>query len=217
MNADPIEDYVAELTAALHGPARAKSRMVEEIRDGLVDTVAAHTGGGLPYEHAVQRAVREFGTAAELVPSCQQELTIAQTRHTARALILTVGFLVACWYLTWTVGHSQGWQLPPAVEILAGIATTAGTLAAAALFATGALTRWLPVPDRLPLVVGWMGTTASVAMPFAALAFATSMPLASAWPLIVLAGGLTVASHAMLASSARACRECARLPIAGTA
>ncbi|WP_190819450.1 permease prefix domain 1-containing protein [Saccharopolyspora pogona] len=216
MNADLIDDYVAELTAALHGPARAKSRLVEEIRDGLAEAVAAHTGEDLPYQHAFQAAVREFGTPAELAPGCQQELTIAQTRHTARALIVTVGFLVTCWYLTWTAGHSQGWQLPPVVEILAAIATTAGTLAAAALFATGALTRWLSVPDRLPLVVGWMSTTASVAMPFAALAFATSMPLARAWPLIVLAVGLTVASHAMLASAARACRECARLPIAGT-
>ncbi|SDX92640.1 hypothetical protein SAMN05216215_1017103 [Saccharopolyspora shandongensis] len=213
MSADPIEDYAAELTTALHGPARAKSRLVGEIRDGLVDAVAAQTAEGLPYRQAVEQAVREFGTPSELAPSCQQELTIAQTRHTARALIVTVGFLIVCWYAIWTASHIQGWQLPHAVQLLTAVAAAAGVLAAATLAATGPLTRWLPVPDRLPLLVGWAGTTASVAMPFAGIALAIALPLATAWPLILLAGGFTVASHAVLATSARVCRECARLPI----
>ncbi|WP_331767041.1 permease prefix domain 1-containing protein [Embleya sp. NBC_00896] len=212
---DPIEDYVATLTAALHGPARAKSRLIEEIRGGLADTVAAHTHDGVPYEHAAHEAVQEFGAPDELVPSCQRELTIAQARHTARALALTIPLLIAGWYLIWTTGHDQAGQLPRTAQLLAvqltGIAATVALLAAAALAATGALARRLPPPHRLPLAVAWTGTTAAAAMALATLALAAASLLAANWPLLALAGSLAAASHAVVATSARSCRRCARL------
>ncbi|MBT2507656.1 hypothetical protein J7I98_17530 [Streptomyces sp. ISL-98] len=213
---DLIGDYMAALTAALHGPARAKSRMVEEIRDGLTDTAAVHTREGMPYERAVHQAVREFGTVDELVPSCQRELTIAQARHTARVVALTAPFLIACWYLAWSADHDQAWQLPRTAQLLAvhlaGVATVAALLAAATLAATGALARRLPTPHRLPLVVAWTGTTASAAMAVTTLALATASALATNWPLLAFAGTLAAASHAAIAASARACRHCAHLP-----
>ncbi|MEV0374470.1 permease prefix domain 1-containing protein [Streptomyces sp. NPDC050636] len=214
---DLIGDYVADLTAALHGPARAKARMIEEMRDGLADTAEAHTGEGMPYARAVRQAVREFGTVDELVPSCQRELTIAQARHTARVIALTAPFLIACWYLARTADHVQGWQLPCTAQLLAvhlaGVATIAALLAAASLAATGALARRLPTPHRLPLVVAWAGTTASAAMAVTTLALAAASALATNWPVLALAGTLAAASHAAVAASARACRRCARLPV----
>ncbi|WP_242619870.1 permease prefix domain 1-containing protein, partial [Actinomadura fibrosa] len=131
--ADPVEDYVAELSAALHGPARAKARLVEEIRGGLADTVDAHAGEGLAYRHAARRAVREFGTPDELVPGCQRELTIAQARHTARVAALTVPFLAACWLLVRSAGHDPYWPLRLLAAQLAGAAAAAGLLSAATL------------------------------------------------------------------------------------
>ncbi len=214
-HADPVEHYVATLVAALHGPARVKARMVEEIRDGLVDTVAAHSREGVPYQHAAHEAVREFGPADELVPSCQRELTIVQARHTARAMALTAPLLLACWALTWTAGHDQH-GLPLAARLLAvhlaGVATITALLAAATLAATGTLARWLRTPHQLPMVVAWSGTAAGASMGIAALALAATSPLATNWPLIALAGALTAAAHAVVAASARACRRCARLP-----
>ncbi|MDA3645858.1 permease prefix domain 1-containing protein [Saccharopolyspora indica] len=206
---DPVEHYVADLSAALRGPARAKARMIDEIRDGLAETIAAHSDHGVPHDQAVERALREFGTVDELVPSCQQELTIAQTRVTAAKLVIVVGFLIACGHVVWTVG---GWQLPAAAQIMIGIAGTAATLAATALAATGIMTRWMPAPEGLPTLVGWASSTASVAMPFAALALATTSPLDSTWPSIALTAVVAVGSHVVLAASARTCRECARLP-----
>jgi hypothetical protein len=211
--ADPIEDYVAALAAALHGPARVKARMVEEIRDGLADAVAAHTREGVPYQRAARRAVREFGTTDELVPSCQRELTISQTRRTARTAALTVPFLIACRHLIWTADHDQDWPLRLLTVHLAGVAAVAALLAAATLAATGTLARRLPTPHRLPLAVAWTGTTAGVAMAIATLALATAAALAANWPLLALAGALTAASHAVVSAAARACRQCARLPI----
>ncbi|MFY0511298.1 permease prefix domain 1-containing protein [Streptomyces anulatus] len=213
---DLVEKHVAELDALLHGPSRAKSRLVEEARDGLTETVAAYTGEGEPYERAVHRAVAEFGSARELASSFQRELTIAQARHTARAIALSAPFLLACWFLVRSTGAPQTSAVPRAAQLLAThLATVAGAavlLAAAALAATGVLARRLPVPHRLPLTVAWTGTTASVSMAVATLALATASVLAENWPLTAAACALAAASHAVVAGSARACRRCARLP-----
>lgn len=213
---DPVADHVAALSAALHGPVRAKSRMIQEIRDGLTDTVEAHIHDGVPPDVAARLAVREFGTPEQLVPSCQRELTIAQARRTALSVTLTVPFLIACWHLIWTAG--QGWQLQQTAQLvavqLAAVAAVATLLMAAALAATGALARRLPTPERLPLAVAWAGTTAGVAMVVATLALAVLSPLATNWPLVTLAAMVTALSHGVVASSARACRRCARLPVA---
>lgn len=66
---DPVADHVATLSATLHGPVGAKSRMIQEIRDGLTDTVEAHTRDGLPYDEAARLAVREFGSPRSWRPA----------------------------------------------------------------------------------------------------------------------------------------------------
>ncbi|MFD7325780.1 permease prefix domain 1-containing protein [Streptomyces sp. NPDC059875] len=205
---DPVEEYAADLADALHGPARAKARLIEEMRDGLADTAEAYTREGTPYDEAVRQAVREFGSPDELAPGCQRELTIAQARHTARSVVLTAPFLLACWYTLFSSGTGTGQLL--AVH-LAGVAGVAALLAAGTLAASGTFARRLPTPQRLPLVVAWTGTTASIAMALATLTLAVAALMAANWPLIALACALTAASHALTAPSARACRRCARL------
>ncbi|TVL94128.1 permease prefix domain 1-containing protein [Streptomyces sp. SAJ15] len=212
---DPIERYVATLSAALQGPARDKARLVEEIRDGLDDAVAAHTCEGVPYERAAHAAITEFGSPDNLVPSCQRELTIAQARHTARAAALAVPFAIACWLVIRTAGDDRAWELSRATQLLTahlvGVAATAAALAGATWAATGPLARWLPTPPRLPLAVAWTGTAASVAMAVTALVLVTLSAAVTNWPLAVAAGLLAAASHAVVAASARTCRQCARL------
>ncbi|WP_052848613.1 permease prefix domain 1-containing protein [Streptomyces avicenniae] len=206
---DPVEDYAAALTSALHGPARTKARMVAEIRDGLADAVAARTRDGMPYGPATDAAVREFGTPDELVPDCQRELTLAQTRHTARTAALTVPLLLLCWLLT---RADAGLARDVAVHLVAASASVA-LLAAAALPVTGPLARTLPVPRRLPLAVAWTGSAAAVTLGAASLALALVSALATDWPVTALACAVTVTSHAVLATSARTCRRCARLAL----
>ncbi|MFJ3581839.1 permease prefix domain 1-containing protein [Streptomyces sp. NPDC090127] len=210
---DPVDAYVAELRGALHGPPRATARLVEEVRGGLTDTAEAHTHAGASYEDAVRRAVREFGTPAELAPACQRELTIAQARHTARSVVLAAPLLLACWYALLTTGTGQDGLLPRTAQSLAAVAGGAALLAATALAATGPLARHVPTPRRLPLLVAWTGTTASVSMALASVSLAVAAFMTAAWPLIALACALAAASHALTAPSARACRRCARLPV----
>ncbi|GAB2758072.1 permease prefix domain 1-containing protein [Amycolatopsis magusensis] len=204
---DPVDEYAAALSAALHGPARVKARLVEEIRDGLADAVADHAGAGLTSREAAELAVREFGTVEELVPSCQRELTIGQTRATARMVAVAVPVLIVCWLAVWS-----GRELPEAAQVLAAIGVTAVLAAGLTLITTGALARRLPMPPLLPLVAAWTGTTASVAMPLATVVLAIAAP-AAGWPLVLPAALLTVVSHGVVAASARACRHCARLPV----
>ncbi|MEU4082069.1 hypothetical protein DEJ45_04155 [Streptomyces venezuelae] len=216
---DPLAAYVVGLTAALHGPARVKDRMIEEIRGGLEDTADAQIERGVPRREAIGAALREFGTVDELVPSCQRELTLAQARHTARVVALTAPFLIACRYLTGATGQEPAGSVLHASRLLAahlsGVAIAATLLAAAALAATGTLARRLSPPARLPAIVAWTGTTAGAAMAVTTLALATAAALATNWPLLAFAGVLTAASHAVVATSARACRRCARLPVLG--
>ncbi|TGA85619.1 permease prefix domain 1-containing protein [Streptomyces sp. MZ04] len=220
-HSDPVETYLTTLEAALHGPVRAKARLLEEVRDGLTDAVAEHASRGLPHDRAAELALRDFGSMDDLVASCQRELTIAQARHTSRSIAVTAPFLVACWFLVRNAGDDQDWSLPWAAQLmavyLAGTAVVAALLAAGALAATGTLARWLPTPDELPRMVGWTGTTASISMAVATLALATASILATNWPLIALACSLAATSHAVMAGSVRACRQCARLPIMGGA
>ncbi|GAB2879681.1 permease prefix domain 1-containing protein [Streptomyces mayteni] len=214
---DPLDAYVAELSAALHGPTRAKARLLAEIRDGLADTVAAHARGGEPRRPAFDAALHEFGTPEELAPSCQRELTVAQVRHTAGTVALTAPLLLAGWLLSWHAGGADGW-LPRTAQLLAGCLTVVAVLAAlpavAALAATGPLARRLPTPGRLPAVAAWTRTVTALAMGAAGLALAVTAPLATAWPLLALTAAVTVASHALVAGSARTCRRCVRLPAA---
>ncbi|MFF9915427.1 permease prefix domain 1-containing protein [Streptomyces sp. NPDC013457] len=209
---DPIDAFATELRGALHGPRRIMERLVEEVRGGLSDAVEAYTREGTPYGEAVREAVREFGTPAELAPACQRELTIAQARHTARSVVLVAPLLLACWYTLVTTGTGPDGLLPRTAQLLAVVAGAAALLAASALAATGTLARRLPTPERLPLLVAWTGTTATVSMALAALSLAVASFMTAQWPLIALACGLAAASHALTASSARACRRCARLP-----
>ncbi|MFF6786272.1 permease prefix domain 1-containing protein [Streptomyces sp. NPDC012510] len=214
---DPVEEYLTTLEAALHGPDRAKARLLEEVRDGLTDAVAEHAGRGLSHERAADQALRDFGTMDDLVASCQRELTIAQARHTARSVAVTMPFLLTCWFLVRNAGDARDWALPWTAQLiavyLAGTAVVAALLAAGALAATGTLARWLPTPDELPRLVGWTGTTASMSIAVATLALATASVLATNWPLIALACSLAAASHGAMARSVRVCRQVARLPI----
>ncbi|GLW91167.1 permease prefix domain 1-containing protein [Actinokineospora globicatena] len=203
-----VDDYVASLSAALHGPKRTKARMVAEVRADLTDAIAERTQAGLTHQQAADQVVREFGAVEDLVESWQRELTIAQARHTARAVALTVPFVIACWTLLHHTGGDTLWHLP---STLAAVSAVAAVLAAATLATTGTLARWLPTPDRLPLTVAWAGTAASMSMALATLALAISAVLGTNWPLLTTAGLLTATSHALVAGSARTCRRCARL------
>lgn len=207
---DPVEDYVATLAASLHGPVRAKAAMMREVRDGLHDAVEAQTRFDVPHQQAARRAVLDFGSADEVAPSFQRELTIAQTRRTARVAAVAVPVLVVCHVLVHVAARVPDWRLGVLAAHLGAVATAAGLLAVAALFATGPLTRRLPTPHRLPAAVAWTASAAAVGMALGAIALGVTSALSAEWHLTALAAVLAIAAHGVVAASARACRECVR-------
>jgi len=209
---DPLispDDYASALARGLRGPIRLRRRMVAEMRDGLADAVAAYTGQGMPPERAMACAVREFGTPDEVAPAVQAELTIAQTRHTARAITVTLPLLVACWWLVPAGGHAWAGAMSGAAAVV-GVAVA--VVAAGAYATTGALSGRRRTPARLPRAMAWTGTAAGAI----AAAGTLGSALASWWAAdpapglgaVLLAG----TAHALVAASARECRRCARLP-----
>lgn len=113
MTCDPVDAHVAALARRLRGPGRMRRSMLTETRDGLRDAADA---GGCP-----ARAVREFGTVAELAPQFQAELTAAQGRRTAVLVAVLFPALLIGWDLLWT--HGVAWTStgppPPLVGAMA--------------------------------------------------------------------------------------------------
>ncbi|MFG2329044.1 permease prefix domain 1-containing protein [Streptomyces sp. NPDC048604] len=203
-----LDAHLAELASALHGPARAKARLLGELREGLEDAVRDQSPG-TARDEATRAAIRDFGTPSELAPGFQRELTVAQARRTARAVLLLVPLLFLCRYAAeLAAGHAARLVFVP----LAGVAALTALAAAVLLAATGPLSRHVPVPDRLPLLVAWTGTTAATALALSALALTLAAALTANWPLAAAAAGLMAVCHAHLAAASRACRRCAHLP-----
>ncbi|WP_043192538.1 hypothetical protein [Streptomyces sp. NRRL F-2664] len=215
---DPVEARVAELAAVLHGIGRAKSRMLAELREGLLDATAELVPAGehddAAVREAAEEAVRQFGSVAELAPAFQRELTVVQARQTARRILPLAPLLLVGWYVL-TAGGPAAHRLPHAAQVLlahlGGTAAATALAAAAFLAATGPLARRLSTPDRLPVVVAWTGTTAAVALALSAFTLTLSGLLTPSWPLCAVTGGVALVFHARIAASARACRRCARL------
>jgi hypothetical protein len=197
---DPVEAYTTRLAAALHGPAKDRARMVEEIHGGLVDATEAYVQAGTPPEEAPHRAVRDFGPVEKVARACQGELTLVQARHTARAAALTVPLLLACCYLTRS--------MDALAAFLVALAVISAVLAGTTLATTGVLARWMPVPRRLPTVVAWAGTGTSLAMALTTLAVTATAFLTAAWPLLLMTGALTATCHGILSATSRTCRRC---------
>ncbi|MEW2556056.1 permease prefix domain 1-containing protein [Streptomyces zhihengii] len=203
-----VEGHVAALAEGLHGPARARARLLREAHDGLSDAVADLVGRGVPEGRAAERAVRDFGTPDEVRPAFQAELTLAQARGTSRLLALVLPALIACWYLAAAVAPAPGDAAALLAGLLGAVAVGGTLLAAGAAAMTGALGRVVPAPARLPEAVAWTATCMSVALAVGALSLTAVWTASGDWAAAGAAGALTLLSHARVGSSARACRRC---------
>src|SRR3954464_5628431 len=140
-----LEHYLGELSARLHGPRAARTRVLAEIRDGLTETVDAHLACGIPPDAAATTAIAQFGDPATVARCFAPELATASARRTIATFIAT-GPVVGIWWLL--LLHPPPWRggvlatviAIPALPLIAlAIATAAGTFAT-----TGRLIRWLP-------------------------------------------------------------------------
>lgn len=211
-----IDAYLAQVAAALPGPARAHRDVVAELHGGLLDAADAHRRAGLPEADAAQAAVREFGDPAQVARAFGPELT---ARHARRLTVLLAAAsvpVVLLWVHAVQTSHPAisraplwRWIGQPPVPLAAAAFLIATLMALGTIALTGRLTRWLPGGPRFAAVPAAIGGYAAAATDTAifillihqlATAPATLAPV----PVAVAAS----ASLARLVFSRRAARRC---------
>ncbi|MET7710080.1 permease prefix domain 1-containing protein [Micromonospora sp. NPDC005413] len=113
-----IDEHLRELAARLQGPARLKSDLLTEARHGLLDAVEAYRERGVPPTEAQRRAVVEFGSPSQLLPSWQAELAVGALRGLSLRMLAIAGVGVVAGDLTWQGSSWSGGPRPPAVYLL---------------------------------------------------------------------------------------------------
>ena len=113
-----VDEHLRELAARLQGPARLKSDLLTEARHGLLDAVEAYRESGLPPTEAQRRAVAEFGSPAQLLPSWQAELAVGALRGLSLRMLAIAGVGVVAGDLTWQGSSWSGGPRPPAGYLL---------------------------------------------------------------------------------------------------
>lgn len=154
-----IDAYVAELTAALCGPRRAKTELITETRDSLVDATEAYERRGLDREVAEQRAVTEFGDVAEIAPGYQTELGLAQGRRTALWIVCVLAPQSLVWdhvgglvLSDWSWEPTRGYAVVDSLLAWFGLMAITGALLAG--LACGIGTRYLSAARELTRATG---------------------------------------------------------------
>ncbi|MGW5559065.1 permease prefix domain 1-containing protein [Micromonospora sp. NPDC003944] len=113
-----VDEHLRELAARLQGPARLKSDLLTEARHGLLDAVEAYRESGVPPTEAQRRAVVEFGSPAQLLPSWQAELAVGALRGLSLRMLAIAGVGVVAGDLTWRGSSWSGGPRPPAGYLL---------------------------------------------------------------------------------------------------
>jgi hypothetical protein len=140
-----LDRYIESLRRRLTGPARARARILEEIRGELDESTEANLARHLPPETAAQAAVDDLGTADNVAAGFAGELGILRARRVLWALLLT-GPLVGIWWfllLTPSPLTPRLGMVLAAIPVLPLIAAAVG-IGIVVIATTGSLIRWLP-------------------------------------------------------------------------
>jgi hypothetical protein len=190
---DLISAYVAAVRQAL-GAAPA-ARLLAEIREHLLESVASERERGLAPDEAAARALERFGPPEEVARQYAEELTAAAQERRARTLRAMAApvVLLSLYYLRFFLAVRQETStllqigiLLVAALVLVGPATQVGDSAASLL---------RRVPDRLR---GWTATGVAAGLGMACLAWAdrdshsVSDTLTRSVPMLCLIGSLAL-------------------------
>ena len=217
----PVEAYLAEVAAALPGPARARDDLLAELRSGLLDATDSYRAAGHPPDQAAAAAAAEFGDPRQVAAAFRPELAARQARRTALTLISTGPLVGLLWAAAATASHiaihrAPPWQwhgMPPAtpiaIPLFGALFATFMFAALLTVAATGSLTRWLPASPRTApataAIAGFGAAAADLAV-FILLASTLATAPAALSPAPVLAAA--TASLARLTLARRAARRC---------
>jgi hypothetical protein len=214
---DAVSAYLAAVAAQLTGPASATAAITEELRDGLLETLAAHRERGCSPPETIEAAIAEFGDPATVAATFGPELAAVQARRVALGLLATGPLVGLAWLAAAAVNGLPPWrqQLPgpwlalPLVGLALLVACPALGLTVAA---TGRLARRLgrlgrraSLPATAAVVAGLAAVVADLTLlaMMAGQALTTSGP--EVWTPVAIAAG---ASLTRVTLAGRATRRC---------
>jgi HAAS len=219
-----VDGYLAELTARLPGPARARAGIVAELRSGLLDAADAHRSAGLPPDQAALAAIAEFGETAQVAAGFGAEIAAGQARRVAASLLVTGPLVGLLWIATATASHLRigpvpGWHqagtfpgLGVGIYLVAAAAAITAWGAVLGIAATGRLTRWLPPrPRRAPTAAAVAGLGAVCADGLGLVLLAAGLAAMPGRLSLLPAAAAAAASLARLLLASRAARQCLTL------
>ncbi|MFJ8914956.1 permease prefix domain 1-containing protein [Amycolatopsis sp. NPDC102389] len=157
-----IEAYLGDLDRRLSGSARAKTDLLTEARDGLIDAAEAYREGGAAEAEAERRAVADFGPAAVIARDYQAELVVRGDIGTLWKVIVGAPLIQLTWELAriWTYGDwnqggkpNPGWYVA-VIELFGILVFVPPVIGAISLFGARRLGRRLD-SVRLGKVTRW--------------------------------------------------------------
>lgn len=112
---DLIQSYLDDLR-------RLPPEVVEELADGLDETVAHHLARGLSPTAAVAAAMEDFGDPAQVIAAFARQ---SAGRRTAVAMLATSPAVAASWGAALIGAQAWSWGIPRGLEVLFGVALIA--------------------------------------------------------------------------------------------
>jgi hypothetical protein len=215
---DMVEGYLAAITAQLPGPPAARAGITDELRDGLLETLATQRARGYSEQEANATAIAEFGDPATIAAAFAPELAAVQARRVALTLLVT-GPLVGLTWITaaavnglppWRHQLTGPWLALPLVGLALAVACPALGLTVAA---TGRLGRrlggWLGRRATLPSAAAAVAGLATVAADLTLLAIVTGQALTTpgslVWAPVMLAAAGSLTRLTLAGWAARRC------------
>jgi hypothetical protein len=217
-----LEDWLAAVAGRLPGPARARRAAVAELRDGLLEGLAAHRARGLAPTPAARATLAEFGDPRQVAHAFAPELAAAHARRVALALARTGPLVGALWAaallasplstpLLAGAGLPRRWPPGPWAGLpLVGLVLLIGIPAAVlAVAATGRLSRWLPSRPQLAPTAAAAAGLAGMTVDLALLGMLSTQALIAssqlAWAPAALAAAASLARLALAGPAVRRC------------
>jgi hypothetical protein len=211
---DVIEGYLATVSAQMTGPAAARTAIVDELRDGLLETLATHRARGCSPQEATTAAIAEFGDPRTIAAAFGPELAAVQARRVALGLLATGPLVGMTWIAAvvvnglppWRQQLTGPWLALPLVGLALAVACPALGLTVAA---TGRLGRRLARRATFPPAAAAVAGLAAVVADLTLLAIITGQTLATTgsyvWAPVILAVGASLTRVPLAAQAARRC------------
>jgi hypothetical protein len=215
---DAVADYLSTVGARLTGPLAARTRIIEELRDGLTEALEVHLGRGRSPREAAAAAVAEFGDPRMVAVAFGPELAAVQARRVALGLLATGPLVGSAWIAAvavnalppWRHQLTGPWLALPLVGLALAVACPALGLT---VVATGRLGRrfggWLGRRATVPPTAAAVAGLAAVLADLTLLAIIGSQTLTTpgsrVWAPVIVAAGASLVRVALAGSAARRC------------